>query len=82
MKEIDRPMLDGHVEMDETFIGGKRRNSDRQQLYAGKDKEIVIGIRQRGGALRLFHVQDVKAGTLAKYIRENISKDVESIPDR
>jgi len=76
MKQVDAPMLDGRVEMDETFVGGRRRNQFKQN-YVGKDKEIVIGIRQRGGALRLFHVQDVKAGTLAKYIRENISKDVE-----
>lgn len=76
MKIFDAPMLDGTVEMDETFVGGKRRNKFHQN-YVGKDKEIVIGIRQRGGALRLFHAQDVKAGTLAKYIRKNISKDVE-----
>jgi transposase-like protein len=75
MKIVDAEMLSGKVEMDETYIGGKRR----QTIGAGPrtDKEIVIGIRQRGGALRLFHTKDVKAGTLAKYIRQNISKDVE-----
>jgi len=26
MKEFDRPMLDGTVEMDETYVGGKQRN--------------------------------------------------------
>ena len=44
-----------------------------------KDKEIVIGIRQRNGELRLFHSKDVKAKTLAKYIRENVSEDAEVI---
>ena len=43
------------------------------------DKEIVIGIRQRGGDLRLFHSQDAKSGTLAKFIRENISTTVSVI---
>ena len=41
------------------------------------NKEIVIGIRQRGGELRFFHAIDAKSGTLAKYIQENISTDVE-----
>ena len=76
MKIVDPPMLDGKVEMDETYIGGKRRNY-YQGASPTQDKEIVIGIRQRGGALRLFHAQDVRTGTLAKYIRENVSKDVE-----
>jgi len=40
-------------------------------------KEIVIGIRQRGGDLRFFHAEDVAAGTLSRYIRTNVSKDVE-----
>ncbi len=39
--------------------------------------EVVIGIRQRGGDLRFFHASDVKSGTLAKYIRENVSADVD-----
>jgi hypothetical protein len=41
------------------------------------NKEIVIGIRQRGGDLRFFHAEDAKSGTLAKYIQENVSADVE-----
>jgi transposase-like protein len=74
MQEADRPVLDGTVEMDETFIGGKK------SFGQGKsDKEVVIGLRKRGGELRLFHVEDVKSGTLAKYIRENISKTVDVI---
>ena len=42
-------------------------------------KEIVIGIRQRNGELRMFHAKDVKSGTIAQYIRENVSKDVDVI---
>jgi transposase-like protein len=76
MKQLDQQMLDGVVEMDETFVGGHRRNKYRQ-IYHGKDKEIVIGIRQRGGSLRFFHAQDVKSGTLAEYIRKNISRDLD-----
>jgi transposase-like protein len=70
MIEVNKPKLDGKVEMDETYIGGRGHRPGRP-----KDKEIVIGIRQRNGELRLFHSRDVKAKTLAKYIRENVSEN-------
>jgi len=75
MVEASRPMLDGKVEMDETFIGGVNRGKGKDARW--DNKENVIGIRQRGGDLRFFHAADVKSGTLEKYIRENISEDVE-----
>jgi transposase-like protein len=77
MKEVDQPMLDGTVEMDETYVGGRKRGAGLRGR--GSDKEIVIGLRQRNGDLRFFHAQDVKAGTLATYIRENVSEDVDVI---
>jgi transposase-like protein len=77
MKETDRPMLDGVVEMDETYVGGKKIGGG---TYAGKKaKEVVIGLRQRGGDVRFFHAEDARKGTLAKYIKENISTDVDVI---
>jgi len=75
MKEVERPMLDGTVEMDETYIGGRKRGIG---VRAAKEaKEVVIGIRQRNGDLRFFHAEDVKSGTLAQYIRDNVSTDVD-----
>ena len=77
MKEAERPMLDGTVEMDETYVGGKQRNPRRGK--ATTNKAVVIGIRQRNGELRFFHAEDAKSGTLARYIQENISQDVDVI---
>jgi transposase-like protein len=74
MADAERPMLSGTVEMDETFVGGKTR-MDRKN----SNKSVVIGIRERGGDLRFFHASDVTSGTLAKYIKENISADVDVI---
>jgi transposase-like protein len=75
MKEIEQPMLDGTVEMDETYVGGKLKGFGSK---AARDaKEIVIGLRQRNGDLRFFHAEDAKSGTLRKYIQENVSTDVE-----
>jgi transposase-like protein len=79
MKEADRPMLDGTVEMDETYVGGKQRGYGQGWRGERHTKEVVIGIRQRNGDLRFFHAEDAKKGTLAKYIKENVSTDVEVI---
>lgn len=76
MKESDRQMLDGKVEMDETYVGGRKRGGRGPHA---SEKEIVIGIRKRNGDLRFFHVRNTKTSTLAKYIRENVSEDVEVI---
>src|SRR5258708_10843626 len=77
MQIVDAPILDGKVEMDETFIGGKARGRHKVGTSPRADKEIVIGIRQRGGELRLFHAEDVAAGTLSRHLPLNVSKDVE-----
>jgi transposase-like protein len=78
MKEVEKPMLDGTVEVDETWVGGRERKG-RGWNRPDNNKEIVVGIRQRGGDLRFFHASDVKAGTLAQYIKENVSTDVDVI---
>ena len=77
MKEVDQPMLDGVIEMDETYVGGRKFGQGVKA--AMKAKEVVIGIRKRDGNLRFFHATDASTGTLSKYIRENISEDVEVI---
>ncbi len=74
MATADKPMLSGTIEMDETWVGGREPGKGRKER-----KEIVVGLRQRGGDLRFFHAQDVKSGTLANYIKENISADFDVI---
>jgi transposase-like protein len=77
VEQATTPKLDGTVEVDETYVGGKKIGWG---VYAGKKaKEVVIGIRERGGDLRFFHAEDAKSGTLAKYISENVSSDVDVI---
>jgi transposase-like protein len=79
MKEVERPMMDGTVEIDETYVGGRKQGHQHKPGHPLCTKQIVIGIRQRGGETRFFHAEDAKSGTLAKYIRENVSADVEVI---
>jgi transposase-like protein len=77
MTQTDKPMLDGTVELDATYVGGWNKGKGR--VARMDNKEVVLGIRKRNGDLRFFHASDAKAGTLAKFIRENISEDVDVI---
>jgi transposase-like protein len=75
MVQVGRPKLTGTVEMDEAYIGGVQK---RGKPGRGTNKAVVLVVRERGGDLRFFHAKDVKAGTLAQYIQENISEDVQA----
>ena len=77
MKETDQCMLDGTVEIDETWVGGRKKGLKPGE--GKRQKEIVIAIRQRGGDVRFFHAQDVQSDTLYKFIHENVSEDVDVI---
>jgi len=79
MNEESPEKLDGTIEIDETFIGARQRGHQHKAGHPECKKQVVIGIRQRGGDLRFFHAEDVKSGTLARYIRENVSADVDVI---
>jgi hypothetical protein len=75
MDEPEGLKLTGTVEIDETYIGGKQRGH-KSKL---KNKDVVLGIRQRGGPLKLVQVKDNKAGTLYDAISQHVDKGVEKI---
>jgi transposase-like protein len=78
MATADKPMMYGTVEMDETYIGGKQHTYHKAG-FGDSNKQVVVGIRQRGGETRFFHAEDAKSGTLAQFIKENVSEDVDVI---
>jgi transposase-like protein len=69
--------LSGIIEMDETYLGGVKHG----RRYQGRrdHKQCIVGIKQRGGSVRFFHAPDAKIETLAKYLKEHVSADVEFI---
>ena len=62
--------LDGHVEADETMIGGKRKGGKRGRGAPGKT--TVFGMLARGGDVMTRVVQNVRRATLERHIVENI----------
>lgn len=68
MLDPDGLKLTGTVEIDETYIGGKQRGNKRKLL----NKDVVIGMRQRGGPLRLVQVKDNRQGTVYEAIAQHV----------
>jgi len=68
----DHGPLSGHVEIDETIVGGYQSRLDRR--HKGTNKSIVIGIVERNdGKLRAGVIPDATSATLAKVISDNIA---------
>jgi len=73
-------LLQGIIEADETYVGGKNKNRHKNkkikggQGRGGKDKQPVFGIIQRDGKVKAGKVKDTKKQTLQKIISQNVKK--------
>ncbi len=77
MEDAAAPKLKGTVEIDETYIGGKARG---RGIKWGKDnKDVVLGIRERKGPLRLVKIADNKKATLYEAISKHVDRNAERI---
>ena len=77
MAEGDIPKLGGIVEIDETYVGGKQRG--KGVYYGKKQKQVVVGVRQRKGPLVFIHTKDAKAATLKEIIKKHIDERVQYV---
>lgn len=64
--------LSGHVEIDETFVGGK--NKELGKPGEGSKKVAVLGMVQRGGDVITRVVPDTKGKTLHPHIAEHVTQ--------
>jgi transposase len=65
-------MLQGHVEADEAFIGGKAHGAGRGRGY--DNKTAVLGIKERGGRMHTEVIPDVKKVTLRGIVNQTVEK--------
>jgi predicted RNA-binding Zn-ribbon protein involved in translation (DUF1610 family) len=68
-----RGPLKGHVEIDETFIGGKQKAHDRRRR--GTNKTIVMGLVERDGRIIAGPVPDASQFTLEPIVLRNVTRD-------
>jgi transposase len=66
------PMLGGHVEVDETFVGGHRKGNKGSRKVS--EKVAVFGMVERGGDIMTKVVADVSKKTLMGHIKKNVDK--------
>ncbi len=64
--------LSGHVELDETFIGGRIKVKKQGKGEYLKNKSTVFGLVQRNGTLRGKVVPNEKRITLLPIVQENV----------
>src|SRR5882762_5252920 len=74
MLDVAPEPLGGTVEIDETYVAGKKR-----RWRAKNAEQVVIGIRQRNGDLRLIRAADARSATVREIINANIGAHVEVI---
>ena len=72
MLEEDHNKMSGHVEADETYIGGKRHG---KRGRGAEGKTPVVGIAQRNGKIMATAIPNVKAKTLLPMIKERVLPD-------
>ena len=77
MAQLNLPMMQGTVEVDETYVGGKEYG--RQGIK--KNKAPVVSLVERGGKVRSFHQEMVTGKTLRQVVKENVSKDAHIMTD-
>jgi transposase-like protein len=68
--------LSGHIEVDETFIGGLARNRHsnkrKHEGTGGAGKVAVMGLLERRGEVRTHVLTNTQATTLQPHVRRNV----------
>lgn len=79
MQDDSMSIFSGHIEVDESYVGGKAKNMHRgarQDMHSqggGLGKQIVMGILDRGmKQVKTFHIGNTKRSFMEDMIRGNV----------
>jgi transposase-like protein len=75
-KEPMASMLQGVVEIDETYVGGKpRKKTGKHKRGRGTTKAPVMVLVERDGTAKVFPIENVDSKTLKNEIAVNVAKE-------
>lgn len=69
----DHGPMSGHVEIDETYVGGKPRKRFPKKHFS-KRKAVVFGMLERGGTVRAGVIPNVNRKTVYPIIANNVQR--------
>lgn len=81
MTDSVQPPLTGTVEVDETYVGGKPRYKNKNNLRGPSGKTAVMALVQRGGHVKTQVVANVTAKTVKQVILERVSPSARLMTD-
>lgn len=67
------PTLSGHVEADETYVGGKRKGLRGRSAMG--NKYVVFGMAERGGKVVTHHLHSASQTDIFGHINETVEKN-------
>lgn len=76
-----KQMLEGTVEVDETYVGGKRRHRTGRPASGDDQKTAVVALVERDGRVRAFPMPRVTADNLRQAVLTNVSRSANLMSD-